>query len=153
MAAVALDVSDQELKRLRDAAGCGARFALGHHGAASFIASFIEIARFAERLVPLGWHIELHFRRDSGASVLAEPRSKLTKLPVNLVIAHVANIPGKGGIDQPDFLAMRDLRRAGRCWVKLSAGYRISAEPPYRDMIPFAQKFVAARPSRIGRKA
>ena len=39
--------------------------------------------------------------------------------------------------------------RQGRCWAKLSGGYRISHKPPYRDVTSFAQALVAIRPDRL----
>lgn len=132
---VPLDVSDQELQRLHEAGGRGARFAVGHAAARSFE----EILRFADRLVPLGWHIDLHVRRPPGTPVLAQAESLLNRFPVPLVIAHFASLPAKDGTGQTDFQFLCDLVRAGNCWVKLSAAYRLSAEPPYRDLTPFAQ--------------
>ncbi len=59
-------------------------------------------------------------------------------------------IPPKGGIEQPAFQALLRLIRGGRCWVKLSGGYRLSSEaPPYGDLIPFARALVKARPDRL----
>ena len=143
--AVAPDVSDQELQRLHQAGARGARFAIGHDGARPLS----EILRFAERLAPFGWHIDLHVRRTPGVSVLTRDEALFRRFPVPLVFAHFANLLGKDGTEQPDFQFLCELMRDGNCWVKLSAAYRLSAEPPYRDLAPLAQGLAAARPDRL----
>ncbi len=145
IAAVPFDIADAELKRL-DAAGVrGARFAVGHAGGPAFE----DIRRFADRLAPLGWHIEFHVRREPGDATLARAEALLRDLPVDLCIAHLASIKPQLGLDQPDMDFLCDWLLGGRCWIKLSGGYRMSAVAPYRDLIPFARAFVAARPDRM----
>lgn len=144
--AVPTDVPDQELRRLNEAGARGARFAVGHAEARSFE----EILRFADRIGPLGWHVEFHVRRPPGAPVLARSEPMLRKLSVPLVIAHLANLLAQDGTAHPDFQLLCDLVREGNCWVKLSAGYRLSSQPPaYRDLVPFAQQLLATRPDRL----
>ncbi len=143
--AVAPDVSDQELQRLHQAGARGARFAIGHDKARPLA----DILSFAERLAPLGWHIDLHVRRPPGVPVLARDEALFRRFPVPLVFAHFAGLPGKDGTKQPDFQFLCELMRGGNCWVKLSAAYRLSAEPPYRDLAPLAQGLAAARPDRL----
>lgn len=143
---VPVDVSDQELRRLHAAGARGARFAVGHAEALPYE----EIFRFADRVVPLGWHIEFHVRRSPGIPALARAEALLPNFPVPLVIAHFANLLAAQGTAQADFQFLCELVRAGNCWVKLSAAYRVSAElPPYMDLKPFAQPLLAARPDRL----
>jgi predicted TIM-barrel fold metal-dependent hydrolase len=142
---VAPNVSDEELKRLHQAGARGARFAIGHDKARPLG----DILRLAERLAPLGWHIDLHVRRPSGGPVLARDETLLRRFPVPLVFAHFADLPAKDGTAQTDFQFLCELISGGNGWVKLSAPYRLSAEPPYRDLAPFAQGFAAARPDRL----
>jgi predicted TIM-barrel fold metal-dependent hydrolase len=142
---VPLDVSDHELRRLNELGARGARFAVGRAKGRSFD----EILRFADRLAPLGWHVDIHVRRSPGTPVLAQDASTLRKFPVPLVIAHFADLQAKDGTGQADFQLLCDLVRAGNCWVKLSAPYRLSAAPPYRDLAPFAQALAGARSDRL----
>jgi predicted TIM-barrel fold metal-dependent hydrolase len=145
VAAVAFDVSDAELRRLDAAGVCGARFAVGHEGGPAFA----DIRRFADRLAPLGWHIEFHIRRQPRDATLARAEPYLRDLPVDLCIAHLASIEPQHGLDQPDMDFLREWMAAGRCWVKLSGGYRSSATAPYPDLILFAQALAATRPDRL----
>jgi predicted TIM-barrel fold metal-dependent hydrolase len=142
---VPLDVTDRELQRLHEAGARGARFAVGHAEARSFD----EIFRFAERLAPLGWHVDFHVRRSPGIPVLAPAEALLTRFPVPLVIAHFAGLLAAEGTGQADFQFLCELVRAGNCWVKLSSAYRLSTAPPYQDLTPFAQQLVAAGPDRL----
>ena len=145
IASVPFDVTRAELERLSAAGACGARIAVGHAGAPAFDA----IRRFADRLAPVGWHIEFHVRRPPGDQVLAPAEQGLRDLPVDLCIAHFASIEVSQGLHQADVAFLCDLLAGGRCWIKLSGGYRLSREPPYRDLIPFAQKFAAIRSDRL----
>ena len=143
---VPFDVSDAELRRLDSLGACGARFAVGHPGGPSFE----DIARLADRIAPLGWHLEFHIRREPGDDdTLARAEKTLRSLPVDLCIAHVASLEPERGLQQPDMDFLRDWLRSGRCWLKLSGGYRVSAQAPYRDVIPLAAALVAARPDRM----
>ncbi len=117
----------------------------GHPGGPSFE----DIARLADRLAPLGLHLELHIRREPGDDVLARAEKLLRNLPVPLSLAHVASLEPERGIDQPDVDFLRDWLSQGGCWVKLSGGYRISALAPYLDVIPIVRELVAARPDRM----
>lgn len=142
---VPFDVPQTELLRLKAAGACGVRFAVGHPGGPSFE----DIARLAERLAPLGLHVELHVRREPGDAVLARAEKLLRTLPVPLCLAHVASLEPGSGVDQPDVDFLRDWLPDGRCWVKLSGGYRISTAAPYLDVIPIVRELVAARPDRM----
>ena len=65
------------------------------------------------------------------------------------MIDHIGMIRPADGVQQPAFQTLLRLVRQGH-WVKLSGAYRLSQQPPpYRDLIPFAQELVAARPDRI----
>jgi predicted TIM-barrel fold metal-dependent hydrolase len=109
-----------------------------------------DMLRFGERIANMGWHIQLHILRTDDSSPLAELEPMLTKLAADLVVDHVAAIQPRRGVGQVDFQALCRLLGTGRCWVKLSDGYRLSRElPPYKDMIPFAQALVAIRPDRL----
>ncbi len=143
--AVPMDIPDDALKRLHAAGARGARFAVGPNGPA-----FADIARFTRRLAPLGWHVEFHVVRAGMDEVLAPALPILREFAVDLVIAHFASLPVGRGVDQPDFRALCALVAAGRCWAKLSGGYRVSTEPPpWRNVAPLARALVETRPDRL----
>jgi predicted TIM-barrel fold metal-dependent hydrolase len=52
------------------------------------------------------------------------------------------------GVVQPAFQALLRLVDSGRCWVKLSAPYRMDGAP-YRKVAPFARELVKRNPQRM----
>jgi predicted TIM-barrel fold metal-dependent hydrolase len=143
---VSPDTSDSELKRLHEAGVRGVRFVIGSPRAPSIA----EIERFAHRLKPMGWHIQIQVLPEDRSNPLVVLESLLANLATDVVIDHMATVHVDDGIEQPNFQVVRRLMRGGRCWVKLSAAFRMSAEPPpYRDLIPFVQSLVETRSDRL----
>jgi predicted TIM-barrel fold metal-dependent hydrolase len=143
--AVSLNIADENLRKLHAAGARGARFSLGHAGGPEPAA----ISAFAQRLVPLGWHIDLHVQRGDDFLMLTHAGNAFRNLKVPLVIAHFASIQAAHGMDQPDFRLLLEWLQEGFCWVKLSAPNRISRAPRWADVTPLAQALVRARPDRL----
>jgi 2-pyrone-4,6-dicarboxylate lactonase len=132
------DVSAEALKRL-DAAGFRGVRLHTRTGLA-------DLEALAARVAPLGWHVQLHLE----ARDLPEIGPRLVRLPVHVVIDHFARVDVRDGVDQPGFKALLTLMESGRCWVKLSAPFRLGDEAaPYAGVLPFARALVAARPDRL----
>ncbi len=140
---VPFSTPDKELQRLHDAGARGVRFILAHIGGLPLA----DLERFAERVKPMGWHIQFLLRPAN----LIELESRIAKLPTEYVIDHIGLIrASEGGVQQPAFQALLRLFRTGRCWVKLTGGYRISNQtPPYPEVIPLVEALVKERPDRI----
>ncbi|MFM0667695.1 amidohydrolase family protein [Paraburkholderia sediminicola] len=132
------DVSDVELKHL-DAAG--------FRGVRLHTRSGLDdLDAMARRVAPLGWHVQLHL----DARDLPEIGPRLARLPVPVVLDHFARVVVQDGLDQPGFKALLTLMESGRCWVKLSAPFRLGDDvSPYAGVLPFAKALVAARPDRL----
>ena len=109
----------------------------------------VEVGRVravAERIAPLGWHIQ--FLLDGRG--LAELADDLGVLPVPIVIDHLGHAPAEVGIGHPGNRALLALLGEGRCWVKLSAAYRVSRRAPgYEDAAPLARALIEAAPERV----
>jgi len=60
-------------------------------------------------------------------------------------------MPDSAGVEHPGFQILLQLVREGRCWVKLSGAYRLSAEPhyPYDDVVPFARALLETDASHM----
>jgi predicted TIM-barrel fold metal-dependent hydrolase len=144
VAMVPPDVSAAELARL-DAAGFRAARLMDQFASGATTAMLEPIA---ERIAPLGWHLEINIAH-ADDWVALEPR--LRRCPVPLVFDHMGRPRGGAGIDQPGFKVIRRLL-AGRddCWTKISSFYRLSdsGPPGYEDMRPFVQAVLAERPER-----
>jgi 2-pyrone-4,6-dicarboxylate lactonase len=138
-------VTDDELADLHAAGVRGTRFNfVAHLGGAPDLDSFWRIVG---RVVPLGWHVVLHF----DARDLASHAALLDQLPCPYVIDHMARVDAGAGLDQPAFQALLKLMGDERCWVKLSGAERLTAGggPPYDDVVPYARALVDAAPDRV----
>jgi len=139
------DVSDDELARL-DAAGFrGVRFNfMGHLGRS---AALKDILALADRLAPLGWHLQVH---GAPAIVLTEVVPALLDGPVPVVIDHIGRIDAAEGRQGRLFETLQRLHGHERCWIKVSGVDRITASgPPYADAVPLARHLVEAQPTRV----
>nr|WP_315594200.1 amidohydrolase family protein [uncultured Cupriavidus sp.] len=145
IAALRSDVTSDELKELDRAGVRGVRYTIGHAGAAPLS----EMPVLAKKIADLGWHVQLHVMNDGGGAPLAEMSPLLASLPTPVVIDHLGSVRPDAGIDQPGFRASLKLLESGRCWVKLSAGYRMGAKPPYPELLPFVQKLLEIDSDRL----
>jgi 2-pyrone-4,6-dicarboxylate lactonase len=144
VATIPPSISDQDLKRLNQAGFRAARLMDQFPNGAT--TSMLEA--IAERVAPLGWHIEINIANSRDWLEL-EPR--LRRCPVPLVFDHLGRPRGGEGVEAPGFRVIRRLL-TGRddCWTKLSSFYRLSdAGPPaYADMRPFVEAVLNDRPDR-----
>jgi predicted TIM-barrel fold metal-dependent hydrolase len=145
---VAVDdtVSDAELARLDGAGVRGIRVNLVDKGGMPF-ESFAGVERMAQRIAPLGWHLELLVHAHDYPDFARTMRA----LPVDIVVGHLGYMPTACGLDHAGFRDFLALVAEGRCWVKLTAPYRITGAPagPYRDVAPFARRLIETRPDRM----
>ena len=135
------ETPDRELTKLHEQGARGLRFILAHPGGLPLS----DLERFADRIKDMGWHIQFLAKGPQ----LLEIAPRIEKLSCPTVIDHMGMIKPSEGVGQPAFQAVLRLMRQGH-WVKLSGTYRVSQEqPPYRDMIPYAQELLKTRPDRI----
>ena len=135
-------VSDAELQAL-DALGVrGIRFnlSLGARPPAE------SLRPLAERIAPLGWHIQLLAPPDTLMSLA----HVLVDLPVALVFDHLGRIAPDDAGRHPAHALVLDLLRDGRAWVKLSGGYIVSAthRPDDTALDALARSYLDAAPHR-----
>lgn len=137
--------TDDDLAELHQAGVRGTRFNfVAHLGGAPDLAG---MWRIVERVARLGWHIVLHF----DAQDLPTYADLLDRMPCPYVIDHMARVDARAGIDQPPFVALLELLRDERCWVKVSGAERLTGDgrPPYDDVVPYARALIAAAPDRV----
>lgn len=100
----------------------------------------------ADKVAPHGWHIQVYAQLPLIAAFLDTIRD----LPVPVVLDHFAGAAGAKGVDQPGLAGVIDLVGTGRAYVKVSAAYRSSLQPPdYPDLSAIAQALIDANPDRI----
>jgi predicted TIM-barrel fold metal-dependent hydrolase len=135
--------TDTELQRLHEAGARAVRFILAHTGGLPLR----DLHHLAERVKPMGWHVQFLLRPRH----LIELEVSLANLATDFVIDHIGLVrASEGGVAQPAFQALLRLFRSGRCWLKLTGGYRISSEaPPYREVVPLVAALLKERPDRL----
>jgi 2-pyrone-4,6-dicarboxylate lactonase len=145
VAGVAPDADARELRRLHDGGMRGVRLSTmvkGYGGPEL-------LAVFAQKIKPLGWHVQLHVDRADELAVLEQ---QLLDHPTPIVFDHLGRTRGNEGVAAAGFQALlRILKQRDDCWVKLSSWYRLSdsGAPAYADMAPLARALVSARPDRV----
>lgn len=105
-----------------------------------------HLESMADKVAPYGWHIQVYAQLPLIAAFLDTIRA----LPVPVVFDHFAGAVGAKGLDQPGLAGVIDLVGTGRAYVKVSAAYRSSLQPPdYPDLSPIAHAFIDANPDRV----
>lgn len=131
-------VSDARLDALCGAGFVGARLNFMRAG------ELESLERTAARVQRLGWHLQLHLP----GAMIPEIAERLLKLPTDFVIDHFGRIDAWQGVTQAAFQALLGLLDSDRCWVKLSAPYRMDGAP-YPRVAPFARELVRRNPERL----
>lgn len=143
IAVVDPSISDKELESLHKAGIRGLRFSLTVKNAMR--PEFLET--MAQRIQPFGWHIQFRStHRD-----LPDLESRFERLPVDVCLDHLGNIPPDEPITHPAWQAVLRLLDKGRCWVKVSAPYQLSRMPGpgYADFAPQVAALVKTAPHRL----
>jgi len=142
---------DAELQRLHDAGARGVRVNAGRPNLGptpGLLAGILpRIQRLDARCAELGWQLDF-----LGPSWLYEEMIEMMKgLKCHFTIAHMAMFSGTSGAASPGFQRLLGLLRHGdrRCWVKLSAPYRIAEPPAYEDAAPIARALIEAASDRV----
>ena len=141
-AVVVIDDSfDQDALEQMDAKGArGVRFnAVSGNGT-----PLDQLENLAARVAEFGWHIQFYTHGEQ----IAELAPLIKKLPVTVVLDHMAGVKSDRGVDSQEFRAAAGLMQSGQAYVKIS-GYRSSVQGfPYDDVAPLARGFIEANPDR-----
>jgi predicted TIM-barrel fold metal-dependent hydrolase len=96
-----------------------------------------------ERVAAWGWHLQVLLDLTRHGSGMLQ--SLCDRVTVPVVVDHMGKLPP--GTRRH---ALFDLVKAGRCWVKLSAPYRTSNEPPpHADIAGLARALADANPAQV----
>lgn len=136
-------VTDVDLDRYTAAGARAARFHMLPGGAVGWEA----MAPVAERIAPLGWHVQLQM----DGNLLPDRLDDLLALPTSIVVDHVGRFMPPPTPADPAFGALLRLLDTGRCWVKLSAPYESTKEgaPAYPSVSALVQALVERFPERL----
>lgn len=138
---VPFETPDHDLEAMHTQGARGVRFVTSHAGGLDLA----TLERYANRLVEIGWHVDLMLKPDH----LVELEPRLRRLRCPFVVDHMGMAPA-ADVNSLSGQALLRLVETGICWVKLSSAYRLSAErPPFQDCAPLANALVEIRPDRL----
>ncbi|MBL8806194.1 MAG: amidohydrolase family protein [Rhodospirillales bacterium] len=137
------DTPPADLRAMAARGACGARFQMLPGGAVGWE----SLAPVARQAAELGWHIQLQM----DGRLLPERVDALAALPCPLVIDHVGKFLEPVTTAHPGFRALVRLLESGNTWMKLSAAYEVSREPPpdFADVGALARAAVSVAPERM----
>ena len=138
-------ISDAMLADMHAAGVRGVRVNLESYGESDPAVARRHLQHAAERVAPLGWHVQTY----TNLAILAALHDTILKLPTTLVVDHFGRPQAALGITQSGFEQFLALLRSGKIYVKISAPYRISQQAHYSDAAPIARAIIAANPDRI----
>jgi predicted TIM-barrel fold metal-dependent hydrolase len=135
----------RELADMHAAGIRGVRVNLESYGESDPTVAGRHLKQAAERVAPLGWHVQTY----TNLSILAELHDTILTLPTTLVVDHFGRPKAALGTAQPGFAELLALLRSGKVYVKISAPYRISQQPHYPDAASIARAMIEANPDRV----
>lgn len=140
-------ITDAEIEQLHAAGVRGVRINVVDVPAAEKgIIAMAPLRRLAERIAPLGWHVEFLMHADEFPSL----DRLFADFPVDIVLGHLGYMKTDKGVQNPGFQALLRLMKAKRAWVKLTGPYRITTQAlPYADVTPYAHALLEAAPDRL----
>jgi 2-pyrone-4,6-dicarboxylate lactonase len=144
------DVPDVEIEALNAAGVCGVRINVPpvKLPEAGFAVTLLpRIARLDARCAEIGWKLDFLLP----GWLTEELMGTLRRLKADFMLAHMGMFLAKDGVSQRGFQQLLDLLHhgEGRCWVKLTGLYRMSAAPGFADAGPMMQALVEAAPDRM----
>jgi predicted TIM-barrel fold metal-dependent hydrolase len=103
-----------------------------------------HLTQLSQKIAPFGWHTQIY----ANGADLPDLLPILRRLPTDVVIDHMGQIPAAWGTAHPAVTALRALLDGGRAWLKL-CGYRCSNEGyPFRDVDALATLFARVATER-----
>ena len=138
------EVTDEELARMSALGVCGVRLDLFKRARLPIEEIQAFILTMAARVKPFGWHLQFY----APGYVVRDLIGFLEAVEVDFVIDHMGYMLEEDGLTDTDFERLLSLLRAGRCWLKLSAPYRLAKKRGYGPVHEVAKAIVAAAPGQ-----
>jgi predicted TIM-barrel fold metal-dependent hydrolase len=132
------DVSDDELEYMNRIGVRGIRLNLVNPAMLNTDDGLSMLRRMSKQ----GWHLQVQLDLANKPDAL---RAICDKVDAPVVVDHMGKLAPS--TRQHDLM---DMLKSGACWVKLSAPYRVSAQPsPHPDLTDFVRTLADANPERV----
>jgi len=139
-------INDKELDAMHMVGVRGIRFNVVDVATEKGVLPIHRVRRMAERIAPLGWHVQFLMHVDDYPDL----EKMFDGFPTDIVVDHFGYMKASKGPQHPGFQAFLRLMKSGRCWCKFTGAYRISAhDMPYPDITPLAHAIINANPERV----
>jgi predicted TIM-barrel fold metal-dependent hydrolase len=145
VAVIDVAVPDAALREMHEIGIRGVRLNLETGGIRDPAIARARLEAAAERVAPLGWHVQTF----TSLHVIEALHDTILSLATTLVIDHFGRAEAAKGVGQPGFDALLSLVRRGKAYVKLSASYRISSREDRADVVLLARALIEANPERM----
>lgn len=138
------DTSRAELSAMHAAGTRGLRLDLFKRASQPLADIRAYILRMAAKIAPLGWHLQFYVP----GRIVRDLIDFFAGLEIDYVIDHMGYMLEEEGLTDVDFSRLIELARSGRCWIKLSAPYRLARKRGYDAVEGVAKAIVEAAPER-----
>ena len=133
------NIDDAGLLRMHDAGVRGFRLNLVNPA----VLSVDDAVAISHRVASLGWHMDLQM--DLGQHGCSALMALAQRVAIPLVIDHLGRAPAAGAPRE-----LISLLKSGRCWIKLSAPYRLRGlDGRLERLEPLVRSLLAANPGRV----
>ena len=139
-------ITDKELEAMHALGVRGIRFNVVDVATEKGVLPMKNVRRMAERIAPLGWHVQFLMHVDDYPDL----EKMFDGFPTDIVVDHFGYMKASKGTKHPGFQAFLRLLKGGRCWCKFTGAYRISAhDMPYPDVTPLAHAIIEANAGHV----
>lgn len=147
VAVIDRQTSDDELAQLQASGVRGVRLNLS----LGVTHQVSDIRPIAERIAPLGWHLQLLMPLETLHAQARTLHALLRELSIDLVLDHFARLHPEHVRQHPAHAQVLALLATGQVWLKLSGGYLVSALGSSEDpaLSALAHSLIAAAPERM----
>jgi len=138
------DLPQAELERYHRLGVRGVRLDLFKRASLPMAEIRAYIDRMAAMVAPLGWHLQFY----APGWIVRDLIDVLATLEIDFVIDHMGYMLEEDGLTATDFDRLLSLMTQARCWLKLSAPYRLAKKRGYEAVADVARAIVRTAPDR-----
>jgi predicted TIM-barrel fold metal-dependent hydrolase len=109
-----------------------------------------RLLKFADRIVPLGWHVEIRLATPDAARALAKAEWRLMQFPLAVCFSGLSGLRQGRRADNTDLAFLLGMVQLGRYWLKLTSADLTPLQPNLWDEpSPLARVLQTVRKDRL----